>query len=100
MPAMSPVGTAGSGPPADLQFGATTSFSVSLWVKLPAGASLRDLPFIGTATNSNNNPGWVLAPGYKFGGWQWDLNDGVPTESLTRTAQITRSTTATGTTSC
>ncbi len=70
------LGTAGSGPPSDLRFGAGTSFSVSLWVKLASGALLGDLPFIGTETNSMNNPGWGLAPSYKLGGWQWNLNDG------------------------
>ena len=69
------LGTQGSGPPPDLQFGATTSFSISLWVKQPAGSLFGDLPFIGTATNSDNNPGWVLAPGYKTGGWEWSLKD-------------------------
>ena len=69
-------GSAGSGPPADLRFGASTSFSVSLWVQLTNGALPGDLPFIGTATNSDLNPGWVLAPGYKNGGWEWNLNDG------------------------
>ena len=70
------LGTQGSGPPADLQFDTTTSFSVSLWVMQPAGSLYGDLPFIGTATNSDNNPGWVLAPGYKTGGWEWSINDG------------------------
>jgi hypothetical protein len=73
------LGTVGSGPPADLQFGTGTSFSVSLWVKLPASALPGDLPFIGTATNAANNPGWVLAPSYNGGGWQWDLSDGTGT---------------------
>jgi hypothetical protein len=75
------LGTVGSGPPTDLQFGASTSFSVGLWLKLTKGALPGDLPFIGTETNSDNNPGWVLAPAYKTGGWQWDLNDGVNTNS-------------------
>jgi len=70
------LGTQGSGPPTDLQFGATTSFTVSLWVKQPAGSLIGDLPFIGNATNSDYNPGWVLAPGYKNGAWEWNLNDG------------------------
>jgi hypothetical protein len=70
------LGTVGSGPPSDLRFGASTSFSVSLWVKLEAGALPGDLPFIGTETNSSNNPGWVMDASYKLGGWQWDLNDG------------------------
>jgi hypothetical protein len=69
------LGTQGSGPPTDLRFGASTSFSVSLWVKQPAGSLYGDLPFIGTATNSDNNPGWVLAPGYQNGGWEWNLKD-------------------------
>jgi hypothetical protein len=71
------LGTAGSGPPSDLRFGASTSFSIGLWVKLPAGSLPGDTPFIGTATNSNNNAGWDLSPSYRLGGWQWDLNDGV-----------------------
>jgi len=32
-------------------------------------------PDIGTATNSNNNPGWGLEPELQVGGWQWALND-------------------------
>jgi hypothetical protein len=71
------LGTVGSGPPTDLQFGASTSFSISMWVKLPAGSLPGDTPFIGTATNSNNNAGWDMSPSYRLGGWQWDLNDGV-----------------------
>jgi hypothetical protein len=71
------LGTVGSGPPTDLQFGASTSFSVSLWVKLDAGALPPDLPFIGTSTNSNNYPGWDLSPSFYLGGWQFNLNDGV-----------------------
>ena len=68
--------TLGAVAPADLRFGVGTSFTVGLWVKLGAGSLIGDLPFIGTETNSANNPGWVLAPSYKKGGWQWDLNDG------------------------
>jgi hypothetical protein len=71
------VGTVGSGPPTELQFGASTSFSVSLWVKLDAGALPADVPFIGTATNSSFNAGWDLSPSFHLGGWQWNLNDGV-----------------------
>jgi len=73
------LGTVGSGPPADLQFGASTSFSVGLWVKVATNDLQGDLPYIGTATNSNNNPGWDLSPSYRLGGWQWNLNDGVKT---------------------
>ena len=71
------LGTAGSGPPTDLQFGATTSFSISLWVRLPVASMPGDVPFIGTATNSNFNAGWDMSPSYRLGGWQWNLNDGV-----------------------
>ena len=70
------LGTAGSGSPADLRFGTATSFSVSLWAKQPVGSLFGDLPFIGNATNSDNNAGWVMAPGYKTGGWEFSLNDG------------------------
>lgn len=64
------------GLPADLLFGSSTSFSVSLWAKFPTNATPGDLPFIGTETNSANNPGWLLAPTYEAGGAQWNLNDG------------------------
>jgi hypothetical protein len=65
------------GAPADLLFGSATSFSIGTWVKLPAGlTTLGDLPFIGTATNSMNNPGWALGPTYGGGGWQFCINDG------------------------
>jgi len=68
------LGTAGSGPPTDLQFGASTSFTVGLWVRMTNSPG--DLPFIGTATNGANNPGWILCPSYEAGGPQWGLNDG------------------------
>jgi hypothetical protein len=63
------------GRPTDLQLG-STSFSVSLWVTQPNGIEYGDLPFIGTETNSANNPGWILCPSFHAGGWQWNLNDG------------------------
>lgn len=63
------------GTPADLLFGSGTSFSVSLWVKLPAGSAPADLPFIGTETGAANNPGWFIGPAFETGGWQWNLND-------------------------
>ena len=63
------------GRPTDLQLD-TASFSISLWVTQTNGAENGDLPFIGTETNSANNPGWDLCPSYRVGGWQWDLNDG------------------------
>ncbi len=65
------------GNPPDLTFGATTSFTIGMWIKLPSGYAGGDLPFIGTEVNSANNPGWDFCPSYQAGGWQWDLNDGV-----------------------
>jgi hypothetical protein len=70
------LGAVASGPPADLRFGASSSFSVSLWAKLGVSAIPGDLPFIGTETNAANNPGWFLGPAYQTGGWQWNVNDG------------------------
>jgi hypothetical protein len=70
------LGSVGSGPPSDLRFGSATSFTIALWVKTAPGNLDGDLPYIGTATNSNNNPGWDMSPSYQLGGWQWDLNDG------------------------
>lgn len=64
------------GRPADLQLD-SASFTISYWVNQTNGAENGDLPFIGTETNSANNPGWDLCPSYHAGGWQWDLNDGV-----------------------
>ncbi len=71
------LGTVGSGPPTDLQFGATASFSVAMWIKTPVDGEPGDVPFIGTQTNAANNPGWFFGPSYQAGGWQWNLNDGV-----------------------
>jgi hypothetical protein len=67
----------GLGTPADLQFGTNTSFTIGLWVKLPAASVPGDLPFISTEIGSMNNPGLGMGPSYKLGGWQWCLNDGV-----------------------
>jgi hypothetical protein len=63
------------GAPADLMFGASTSFSIAHWIKTPTNANVGDTPFIGTATNSNNNQGWDLSPTYYGGGWQWCIRD-------------------------
>jgi hypothetical protein len=65
------------GTPADLLFGSATSFTIGLWIKLPTNSFGGDLPFIGNAINSMNNPGWVLGPTYYGGGWQWCLGDSV-----------------------
>jgi hypothetical protein len=69
------------GTPADLQFGATTDFSVAFWVRLPVNYAAGDLPFFDSATNSDNNFGFTFSPTYgpgangTPGGWQWCLAD-------------------------
>ncbi|MGA2865568.1 MAG: LamG-like jellyroll fold domain-containing protein [Verrucomicrobiota bacterium] len=65
------------GTPADLQFGTLTSFSASMWVRLPAGYVGNDLPFFDSATNSANNLGFTFSPSYGTGGWEWCLQDGL-----------------------
>jgi hypothetical protein len=65
------------GTPADLQFGTLTSFSASMWVRLPAGYTAGDLPFFDSAINSANNLGFTFSPSYGAGGWQWCLQDGL-----------------------
>jgi hypothetical protein len=62
------------GTPQDLLFGASGSFSVAFWVKLPAGYLGADLPFLGSAVNAANAPGFTFSPSFQLGGWQWDLD--------------------------
>jgi hypothetical protein len=68
------------GTPADLKLGALWtnggSFSVALWIRLPAGYVGGDLPFFGSAVNSDNDLGFTFSPSYKLGGWEWCLDDG------------------------
>ena len=52
-----------------------TGFSVSLWVRLPQGYLGGDLPFFGSATNSDNALGFTFSPSYDLGGWEWCLVD-------------------------
>jgi len=62
-------------PVADLQFGTSQDFSVSYWVKLPAGYLFGDLPFLCSAPNSYGNFGVTFAPSYQAGGWSWFLGN-------------------------
>ena len=62
------------GTPADLQFGASTSFSVAFWTKFSGG--LQDLPFLCNNVDSYGGAGFVFAPSYGTGSWSWSLNDG------------------------
>jgi hypothetical protein len=63
------------GTPNDLLFGSNTSFSVAFWVRLPDGYVKGDLPFFGSAIHSANNQGFIFAPSYQLGGWQWGLEE-------------------------
>ncbi len=49
------------GDPADFQFNAGDSFSVSLWLNYTGSPG--DLPIIGNAVSSTYQPGWVMADG-------------------------------------
>jgi hypothetical protein len=60
-------------PVADMQFGDSQDFSVSYWVRLPAGYLFGDLPFLCSAPNSFGNFGITFAPSYQQGGWSWYL---------------------------
>ncbi len=57
---------------AGLQFGPTTSFSVSFWIKTPYW--LHDLPIIGNALNSTFEQGWVFALNGTANGGQIELS--------------------------
>lgn len=63
------------GTPADMLFGASTSFSVGYWVKLPTGYVGGDLPFLCSAINSYGATGLTFAPSYTAGGWSWYIKD-------------------------
>lgn len=50
------------GQPADLQFGADTSFTISFWVKGPPGGFTGDPSFVGNKNwGSGSNPGFIFA---------------------------------------
>ncbi|HEY9172677.1 MAG TPA: LamG-like jellyroll fold domain-containing protein [Verrucomicrobiae bacterium] len=66
--------TLGATTPPDLKFGSSVNFSVAYWVRLPAGATPADLPFLSSATNSYGGDGITFAPSYERGGWSWSLN--------------------------
>src|SRR5262249_13823874 len=48
----------------DLQFGASTNFSVAYWIRLPTNFAGGDLPFFTDAINSTFNGGFCFAPTY------------------------------------
>jgi hypothetical protein len=70
----------------DLQFGADTSFTVSMWIQLPPNYGLpespiygNDLPFFTDAVNSTFGTGFLFAPSYGGptadwpGGWAYSI---------------------------
>jgi hypothetical protein len=68
------IGTPGT-PVPDLQFGDSQDFSVSYWVRLPAGYLFGDLPFLCSSPGSFGNFGVTFAPSYQQGGWSWFLGN-------------------------
>lgn len=56
----------------DLQFGASTDFSVAFWIKFTGTPN--DLPFFCNSDTSSGSPGYTFAPGYGSGGVDWSLN--------------------------
>jgi hypothetical protein len=75
----------------DLQFGATSNFTVAYWIRLPAGYAGGDLPFFTDALNSTFNGGFCFAPTYGTaatggpgsvnGGWAFSLYDAATSSS-------------------
>lgn len=72
------------GQPADLQFGAATSFTVSVWVNHSGtfpdnqanGGSANDPAILANKDwKLGTNPGWLIAAGAD-GRWQWNVGDG------------------------
>lgn len=63
------------GTPSDFQFGSSVDFSVSYWVKMPAGELPGDEPFLCSAANSTGGFGVTIAPAYKTGGWAWSIDN-------------------------
>jgi hypothetical protein len=64
------------GAPPELNFGGSTDFTVSMWVKFTTWTG--DPSFIANKNwNSGDNVGWVLATAGN-GGFQWNFKDGTP----------------------
>jgi autotransporter-associated beta strand protein len=59
------------GVPADLQFGSSTDFTVSYWVRQPVGSTFTNLPFFATMPVGGAT-GWMFSPyatATTWGGW-------------------------------
>ena len=59
----------------DLEFSSNADFSVSYWVREPAGETPGDVPFIGNAVGAGSSPGYFFGPAYGTGGWRWTLQN-------------------------
>ncbi|HEX3356030.1 MAG TPA: LamG-like jellyroll fold domain-containing protein, partial [Tepidisphaeraceae bacterium] len=60
----------------DLQFGASTDFTVSYWVRQPSGSMYTNLPFFTDAIGSTGNGGFAFAPyetATSAGGWSLSI---------------------------
>jgi hypothetical protein len=60
----------------DLQFGAGTDFTVSYWVRQPAGSTYTNLPFFTDAIGSTGHGGFAFAPyqtATSSGGWMMTI---------------------------
>jgi hypothetical protein len=67
------------GAPADLQFGASTDFTVGFWVKT-AGGWTSDPAFVSNKNwASGANTGWIIAAQQNGPNWQWNLKGAVAT---------------------
>lgn len=56
----------------DLQFGASTDFTVAFWIKFTGTPN--DLPFFCNSDTSSGSPGYTFAPGFGDGNFDWSLN--------------------------
>jgi hypothetical protein len=66
----------------DLEFSSNVDFSVSYWVREPAGELSGDVPFIGNAVGAGDSPGYFFGPAYLTGGWRWSLLDASGTPGI------------------
>jgi len=74
----------------DLQFGSNISFTVSMWVQLPANYIGNDLPFFTDSLGSTYGKGYLFAPTFGTtvgttkgvpGGWAYSIYDNPQTNS-------------------
>ena len=66
----------------DLEFSSNVDFSVSYWVREPAGELSGDVPFFGNAIGAGSSPGYFFGPGFETGGWRWTLQNADGSDNL------------------